>query len=591
MTTDEHDHADRHSPPSDEGPDSKHSKRGRLIDALNRTRTKLHHVREEREAKKHSKDAQQPEFKLDDDVNDFLAAGRTSFTSSRPSIGSVTVLPSEDSSAAYASSTGSPRPSTSDSKSQVSPRRGPPIAVPRIDVSGSSRFPNARTVHPDDRLPSPESDAQSSAQSGSLLAPEYKSRSMSSSSILSKERRQRIRGLSVGFADAPPVIIGEGGDEAQAPPVEISLAKARARSASPQGRKTYPDPTPQVGGRIPIPTRGISDNGAAGFVPRPLARVQTGAVGSFVKEPRGPHDDELFTSVNNQSPIVEQQPPLPTRNQTSFQPIGRLNTGTLDLAKEFEMTLGMNSSNENSPVTRRQPQQMTELVAPKPQRAPPSYDLLEHGRAPEVDAETSTPDLDGYHRQRQQTHAPIADDTSHALHRRPMPVQSVQSVQEPSAQQSSMKSQARNTPPTIRNTPPAGPPQQQASYYPPPPQRQTTVVKKNIQKLEPIQPRSRHIEQDSDMPPKAPLQLVTEVDDGYRSFAERQKARGGTLASLPTAGSGTIRHIMTREYEQSPSNYAGSSKEATPQTATSPNTANTRFYENVRRNTPPEGMI
>lgn len=581
MTSDDYDHVDRHTPPSDEGTEGKHSKRGRLIDALNRTKTKLQHAKEEREARKHSKDSQQPEFKLDDDVNDFLAAGRTSFTSSRPSFGSATVPQSEDSSAIYGS-----RPSTSDSKSQVSPRRGPPI-VPRIDVSTSSRFPNARTVHPDDRLPILD-DAQTSPRAGSLLAPEYKSRSMSSSSILSKERRQRVRGLSVGFADAPPVIIGEGGDEAQAPPVEISRAKARARSASPQGRKTYTDPAPQGVARMAMSARGISDNNV-GFVPRPLARVQTGAAGLFQRGPRGPHDDDLFSPVSNQAPTFEHQPPLPARNpndfqsieqkpppphrnSNSFQPIGRINTGGLELAKEFEMTMGFASSSESSPVTRREPpQQSMRIAAPTPQRAPPSYDLLEHGRVSQADIDAESPNLDGQQYQ-QQSMQPRVDDLTHALHRRPVPIHS---VQDPESFRSLARSEARSLPP-----------QQQEAYFPPPPQRQTTVVKKNIQKLEPIQPRSGSRQQESGTPPKAPLQLVTEVDDGYRSFAERQKAN--TMASVRSDAANTVRHITTRDYEQSPEYYMGS-KEATPHTATNPTPTTKRFYETFTK--APEGMI
>lgn len=582
MTTDDYERADRRSPPSEDGTEGKNSRRGRLKDALSRTRTKLQHVREEREAKKHSKDALQPESKLDDDVNDFLAAGRTSFASSRPSLGSVTVPPGEDSLAVYESSSGSPRPSTSDSKSQASPRRGPPITVPRIDVSASSRFPNARTVHPDDRLPQ-VSDVYGSSQSGSLLAPEYKSRSMSSTSILSKERKQRIRGLSVGFADAPPVVIGEGGDEAQAPPMEISRAKARARSASPQGRRPYPDqaPIPQAVGRVPMPSRGISEYSAVGFIPKPLARVQTGAMSTFQRQPRGPHDDDLFPT----SPSTEQKPPMPPRNTQPFQPISQINTGSLDLAKEFEMTLGMRSPSQTSPVAGREPlQPSSRIAAPKPQRAPPSYDILEEGGKIEANTKFIAENYDSQQHQQSPTQVQSIPEPIQASHRQPMAAHEVPNV-------GSYQSYSRPNP-QISSQPPMD--QQQEVYYPPPPQRQTTTVRRNIQKLEPIQSRSRQNLQETSTPPKAPLQLVTEVDDGYRSFAERQ--RGGFTGSMLSNASNiaspepaTIRHVVSREYEQSPSNYTGS-KEATPHTATSPQQMTKRFYER-QKDLVPEGMI
>ncbi|RMD39754.1 hypothetical protein DV735_g5379, partial [Chaetothyriales sp. CBS 134920] len=117
---------------------TKASKRNRLKEVVSRTKTKFTKTA-----------AESPQH--DDDVEEFLAAGRNS------------------------SSTG--RPSTSDSFTSGRPR---------------------------------------------------------SASSLSKGTA-RARGLSVQFTNQPPVIIGEGGDEAQAPPIEISriAARARARSLSP----------------------------------------------------------------------------------------------------------------------------------------------------------------------------------------------------------------------------------------------------------------------------------------------------------------------------------------------------------------------
>ncbi|KAI9879464.1 MAG: hypothetical protein M1823_006834, partial [Watsoniomyces obsoletus] len=192
---------------------AKTSKRDRFKSALSRTKTKLRR-----------KDIDQ---NADDEVEDFLAAGRNSTSTGRPSISdsltfadSVATQPSERPSTSGSSTnvrnTQVPYPDAFVPLPQQSPRR---IVVPRIDVSNSQRYPTAQPV------------GQIQPQSNEFLRPQYQGRSQSVSSF--SKGRGRARGLSVQFTKTPPIVIGEGGDEAQAPTIEVSKAKRRARSVSP----------------------------------------------------------------------------------------------------------------------------------------------------------------------------------------------------------------------------------------------------------------------------------------------------------------------------------------------------------------------
>jgi len=179
--------------------DGKASRRDRFRGALQRTKSKF--------KKDDNKTAELEEPKVNDDVEDFLAGGRTS-TSTRPSVSDT-----------FTERSPSPRrPSTASSlPSQLSPRK---IVVPRIDISQAQRWPAAQSIQ-----------TPHSAVSSDFLRPEYQGRSHSMSSF--SKHKGRARGLSVMFNEAPPIVIGEGGDEAETPTVEISRAKIRARSVSP----------------------------------------------------------------------------------------------------------------------------------------------------------------------------------------------------------------------------------------------------------------------------------------------------------------------------------------------------------------------
>lgn len=97
------------------------------------------------------------------------------------------------------------------------------VPAPRIDVSVSQRWPSSHDV---------ASASPSSPPSAHDAFPP------AASSISPPKRRAR-KGLRVKFSDQEPEVIGEGGEEADAPTMEISLARGRSRGQQ--------DNTPRTG--------------------------------------------------------------------------------------------------------------------------------------------------------------------------------------------------------------------------------------------------------------------------------------------------------------------------------------------------------
>ncbi|RVX72673.1 hypothetical protein B0A52_04071 [Exophiala mesophila] len=320
----------------------KSSRRDRFKGALARTRSKF---------KKAGDRLQEKDSSNDDNVDDFLAAGRPSL-SGQPS---NTVPPASshnphDASIPSITPTGdsaSPRPSTSDSSSfqfaRQSPRR---IVVPRIDVSTSPRYPSAQPIASAETT-TPYSGG---GENNSFLQADYKTRSMSSSSLAKGKRRGR--GLSVTFIEAPPTVIGIGGDDAPAPTVEISKARARARSVSPMSSRPQPV-------KATSPTSRALDVTSNGPRPNPAPPFPT---------PGG---------VSRQSPPDILRPRALHRIQTGLEPNNAI--GMSDLDKEFAMTLKMESpaSSTASPAT-------PEIIAPKPYRPIQPPPVMEDAGAPSV---------------------------------------------------------------------------------------------------------------------------------------------------------------------------------------------------------------
>ena len=160
---------------STSGEDTKGSRRARWKDKLSRTKTKL---------KKKQGDHDRG-FELSEDQ------ART------PQVGQAPAFTSGDALPAH-------------------PLPGRGMALPRIDVSSSPRFPQqTNVVAPEDRLvwASPPPDRP---QSPTQL----------------HRKKPRRRNLSVNFLDSP-VIIGEGGDDAEEPPSHVGRRRARSLSPMP----------------------------------------------------------------------------------------------------------------------------------------------------------------------------------------------------------------------------------------------------------------------------------------------------------------------------------------------------------------------
>lgn len=259
----------------DEEPSEKISRKDRFKGALQRTKTKL---------KDASKKTEKDDYKFSDDVNDFLQTGRPSTSDSgaaRVETPSDKLLyPQDDHNRMV--QTGGPHP---ESRNLTSPPRplNPPqrparsIPMPRIDVSSSQRWPAQKAVRD---LRAQEIDDS--------LRPAQHIRSQSHGPMPNRRRGNRPRNLSVAFLEAPPVIIGEGGDEAEAPTIEISRMKARARSVSPipgggHAGEANPVQQQQLLRRKQVPTSaGSADSGSTlsshPFSPQQLVRVQTGVM-------------------------------------------------------------------------------------------------------------------------------------------------------------------------------------------------------------------------------------------------------------------------------------------------------------------------
>lgn len=306
---------------------SKSSKRNRLKGAIARTTTKL---------TKRSKENATT-------VDDFLASGRTSTSIHRPSTSeSLSYGPErlEISQPYQQNGEDALHPAESIPPPQPSPRR---IVVPKIDVLSSQRYPGAQPLEP-----------QSTEHSGSsLLRPDYRARASS----LAKGHG-RARGLSVQFTDRPPIIIGEGGDEAEAPTIEVGRAKARARSVSP----------PRTGGS---PNKGIGRL----WNKSPLQHIPRAGTSSPKQAP-----------YNSSRPAQQGPSPGPGAREPGGIPspgIKRVPTGAIGAGpspisesrqaadKEFEMSMGISPATTSSPAPSSAASNEPAIIhAPKPIHPP-----------------------------------------------------------------------------------------------------------------------------------------------------------------------------------------------------------------------------
>jgi len=270
--------------------------------------------------------------------------------------------------------------------------------------------------------------------------------------------------------------------------------------------------------------------------------------------------------------------------------------GTMDLTKEFEMTLGLNSP--VAPTNSKPLGGEAQIWAPKPKRAPPSYDLIEGGgKRHELNDRSNSPSS-SHHQQNQKDQQSLqhlqyhVTDPPQERHRpsnvqRPSVPQTQAFVHQqvptplskpspPEAQpqlqrlpQSSMQLPQHRSPQTSIQLPPQRSPQSQArseaqlpprsmpqppahEVYPPPPQRTATQTARIPHKLDRISPKPSHqvyndqegtglARGDISAPrmkadAREPLSLDTNNDD-HHPIAGRQRphARGDSFGTPTSA--------------------------------------------------------
>lgn len=154
------------------------------------------------------------DFTLNDDVKDFLA-GRPTTPSKPPTLQSPRPQPnSGDKEAASLHIDGDDFLHKSASSVASPPFSSPSrVSKPRIDISKSQRFPGAR-------------DLLDEKQDKTLVSALH----VRSQSHSPQSQRARRKELAVRFTNDSPIVIGEGGDEAEAPTQEISRLRARSHS-------------------------------------------------------------------------------------------------------------------------------------------------------------------------------------------------------------------------------------------------------------------------------------------------------------------------------------------------------------------------
>ena len=138
------------------------------------------------------------------------------------------------------------------------PKPHPELPIPRIDTSAASRWPTAAEV----------------ANSPALQSPV---RHLPSANL---PKVRRGKGLNVKFTSAEPDIIGEGGDDSEVPPCEVSRVRARTPSPLPERHVVQETDAVvagiQLGSETPQERLRLSMSDQEGFRPQPLRRIPTG---------------------------------------------------------------------------------------------------------------------------------------------------------------------------------------------------------------------------------------------------------------------------------------------------------------------------
>ena len=169
---------------------------------------------------------------------------------------------------------------------------GPPMLA-KLDVSAATRYPNALQVQ----------DSGAGLQHDLPLHP----RSHSQRNPIRKNK-----GLAVRFADTYPEIIGNGGDECDAPTIEVAKNK---RTRPPMvTTATAPPRLADIGSRALLPAQEGPRNDDS-FVPKPLQRTQTG----YSSVSLDPEDEPVVAKSSTARHIDTQAAPLDDRRRSFIE--------------------------------------------------------------------------------------------------------------------------------------------------------------------------------------------------------------------------------------------------------------------------------
>ncbi|KXS97118.1 hypothetical protein AC578_2908 [Pseudocercospora eumusae] len=183
---------------------------------------------------------------------------------------------------------------------------------------------------------------------------------------------KRRKGLTVSFVKTVPDIIGEGGDEAQDPPREISRMKAAvSRSVSDRRPGTVGDwprspPLAETQGRVPPPAQRGRDQDWDDLVPQTIRR--------------------MHTSGNECSPAVQRKiPSPPTEDYGPYAPtLGRVSTGfdNLDASYATPRDTPITPQDRSNEIMTGAQQRQADLHSPGQRPAPINTHLQNQGPQP-----------------------------------------------------------------------------------------------------------------------------------------------------------------------------------------------------------------
>ncbi|EME83498.1 uncharacterized protein MYCFIDRAFT_94518, partial [Pseudocercospora fijiensis CIRAD86] len=223
---------------------------------------------------------------------------------------------------------------------------------PKIDIAIAKRWPDAHEVR--------------RAGEGSPLP---------HGAAFTKPRRRK--GLTVSFVKTVPEIIGEGGDEAQDPPREISRMKAAvSRSVSdrmPGAIGDWPRSPPLAETQRRLPPPAQRDD----FVPQPIRRTHT--------------------SGNEFSPAIQRKMPSPpSDDHDPYKPsLGRVSTGFdhLDVSKSTQLDTPVTPQDRSDEIMTGAQQRQPDLHPPR--QRPAQIDTHLENYKPQQGSATAAGSLSG----------------------------------------------------------------------------------------------------------------------------------------------------------------------------------------------------